>query len=287
MGSSGLPSLRCFLFFPGSRPELFGKAAATGADGVCADLEDAVGPDGKDEARAAVVELLGREMSEEDTGRPVVIVRVNAPGTAAGTRDLDALLAGEALPDVLLIPKVVGPESVLRVEEALGGRGSALHLVPLIETARGLAAVEEVAACSDRNAALMIGGHDLALELGGRPEWEALLYARSRVVHAAALASLDALDMPLLVLSDPEALRREARAARALGFSGKSAIHPDQVAAIQEVFTPAPDEVAEARRIVEAYEDADGDAVLLDEKVVDQPVLEAARRTLARAEEIE
>lgn len=280
-----LSALRCFLFFPGSRPALHPKAVASGADGVCADLEDAVGPAGKDAAREAVAGLVEREAGEAGAGGHLLIVRVNAPDTDAGARDLEALAGLGALPDALLVPMVTGVASLERVREALGERAGELPLIALIETARGLATVDALGAVVAPEGALMLGGHDLSLELGARPGWEPLLHARSRIVHAAALAGVPALDMPLLELDDPEALRREARRARELGFSGKAAIHPDQVAPIQARFTPTDDEVEEARRVVEASGKAGGDAVLLDGKVVDGPVLEAARRTLARARE--
>ena len=280
------PSLRSFLFVPGSRPELVPNAGACGADGLCVDLEDAVGPDDKDGARQQTIALLRDRTptAPGETRSPVFMVRINAPGSEAGARDVDALATLSVPPDAVLIPKVTGPEEVDRVARALGGLASAARLVPLVETARGLAAVEEIAVAAPSVTALLLGGHDLSLELGARPDWEPLLYARSRVVHAAALAGLDALDMPLLDVSDTAGLRSEARAARSLGFTGKAAIHPDQVGPIQEVFTPDPEEVREARRVVEAYRASEGNAVLLDGRVVDRPVLEAARRVLARSE---
>lgn len=282
---AALPSLRSVLFVPGTRPDLVPKARACGADGVCVDLEDAVGPDRKDEARERTVELLGERGAGAPPGSssPAFLVRINAPGSRAGAGDLDALAGLDRPPDAILIPKVVDPAEVAGVAEALGAGAGRFRLVPLVETARGLAAVEEIAVAAPTVTGLLLGGHDLALELGARPRWEPLLYARSRVVHSAALAGIDALDMPLLDVSDPDRLRTEARAARSLGFTGKAAIHPDQVGPIQDVFTPDADEVREARRVVEAYRTSEGDAVLLDGKVVDRPVLEAARRVLARA----
>lgn len=279
-------ALRSFLFFPAVRPELFRKALATGADGVCIDLEDAVGPERKDEARSAAADLLERDSRDGSRAPPaLVMVRVNPPASPEGARDLEAIARLDAPPDAVVVPKIDDPAEVAGVGDALRDASGPIRLVLLVETARCLAAVEEVARASEHVAGLMLGGHDLAVDLGARPEWEALLYARSRLVHAAALADVGALDMPLLDLSDPDRLRREARGARALGFSGKAAVHPDQVAPIQEVFSPGPEEVAEARRIVRAYEESGGDAALLDGHVVDRPVLEEARRTLERAGE--
>ena len=132
-------------------------------------------------------------------------------------------------------------------------------------------------------AALIFGGFDLSVELGADPGWEPLLYARSRVVHAAALCGLDAIDMPSRDLDDVSGLRAEAEQARRLGYAGKVAIHPAQIPVIHEVFTPSPEEVQQARRIIEADRAAGGGAVALDGRMVDRPVVEAARRVLMRA----
>jgi citrate lyase beta subunit len=198
--------------------------------------------------------------------------------SSEGTRDA-AALASCPPPDAFMVPKVrTGSD----VREAAGRLPGAAVLLPLIETARGLENAVAIAAC-DGVAGLVFGGFDLAIELGAEPCWEALLYARSRVVHAAALGGLDAIDMPSRDFGEMSGLRQEAARARRLGFAGKAAIHPAQIPVIHEVFTPSPDEVRRAHEIVEADRAAGGSAVALKGRMVDRPVVEAARRVLRRA----
>lgn len=270
--------LRCVLFFPATRPDRYEKALASGVDAVCVDLEDAVALDDKDRGRAeAVVLLEAREPCDAAT-----IVRVNAYGSPFGRADLDALCAASAAPDAIMLPKVDGPEDVLAVEGALQEGGLRVPLIPMIETARGLAAVEEIATCSSSSSALLFGGVDLSTELGASIGWDELLYARSRVVHAVALGGIDAIDMPFLDVSSAEELEAEAVAVKRLGFIGKAAIHPSQVGIIQERFAPSEDEIARARMLIDAYEAEGGNAFLLDGVMVDRPVIEAARKILTR-----
>ena len=272
---------RCILFFPGSRADRFAKAVASGADRVCMDLEDAVEPEGKNEARANAVALIGR-----GTHADRLVVRMNHPDSRDGAADLEALAgawdaAGE--PPAIMVPKVSGPDELEVVRARLGSDGGAPPLIAMIETASGLAAVERIASAPGVTA-LLFGGVDLSTELGCSLEWDALLYARSRIVHAAALAGVGAIDFPWLDAADADGLLAEATAVRGLGFRGKAAIHPDQVATIQGVFWPTPAEIARARRVVEAAEAHAGGAFLLDGVLVDRPIEEAARRLLARAE---
>ncbi len=275
--------LRAVLFFPADRPDRYAKALATGADAVCIDLEDAVGPGAKDEARAAAVALLAQPAPEATR-----LVRMNAPGSAEGDADLEALVGASAAghrADALVVPKVGSAEELRRIISAWGRRrGNAPRVIPLVETAQGLETAAQIAR-AEKVAAVLLGGVDLATELGCEIGWDELLYARSRLVHAAALARIPAIDMPFLDVRDTAALAEEARRAARLGLRGKIAIHPAQVAAIQAAFTPAPDAVARARAVVDAYERAGGGVALLEGRLVELPVLEAARRTLAAAAE--
>lgn len=288
---------RSILFVPADRPERHAKALAAGADAICIDLEDSVPPARKDDARRAVAQFLAvrpqgpgkgdaTETSFPSPGggygtrisSPVsLVVRVNDPTGREGERDAAALAACPP-PDAFMIPKVKTAVDVQEAARALPAAG----LLPLIETALGLENAVAVAAC-DGVGALIFGGFDLAIELGAEPRWEALLYARSRVVHAAALSGLDAIDMPSRDFGETSGLREEAARARRLGFTGKVAIHPAQIPVIHEVFTPSPEEVLRAREIVEADRAAGGSAVALDGRMVDRPVVEAARRIMQRA----
>lgn len=270
------------LFVPGDRPDRFGKALAAGADAVCIDLEDAVPPQRKAVAREAVAGFLAERpagRSRNDIDPPYLAVRINDPDTDLGRTDAGAL-SGVPRPDAFMIPKVRTATEVRHAARLLGGD---VRLLPLIETAWGLENAARITSASPAVIGVVFGGFDLAIELGADPVWEALLNARSRVVHAAALSGLDAIDMPSRDFREMSGLREEAERARRLGFAGKMAIHPAQLPVIHEVFTPSEAEVARARRIVEADREAGGGAVALEGRMVDRPVAEVARRVLARA----
>ncbi len=266
---------RSILFVPGDRPDRYGKALAAGADAVCVDLEDAVAPQRKAVARAAVARFL----AERRAGSSQVVVRVNDPETDLGRTDA-AALAGIPRPDVFMIPKV---KTVGDIRYAARLLGEDVRLFPLIETVRGLENAARIASAGPAVIGVIFGGFDLAVELGAEPCWEALLYARSRVIHVAALSGIDAIDMPSRDFREMSGLREEAVKARRLGFSGKAAIHPAQLPVIHEVFTPSRTEVRRALRVVEADRAAGGGAVAIEGRMVDRPVVEAARRVLAQA----
>lgn len=283
--SRRFPPCRSILFVPGDRSERFEKAMGAGADAICIDLEDAVPPGRKTGARISTGRFLekwsGSSSRAGDEQRPRVIVRVNDPGSTAGQRDARTF-TDCAPPDAFMIPKVTTDAGVWNARRFLGDD---VPLIPIIETALGLDNASHIGTATPDVAALVFGGFDLAAELGAEPGWRPLLYARSRVVHAAALSGLDAIDMPSRELRDMEVVRAEAVRARRLGFAGKVAIHPGQIRVIHEAFTPSRDEVRRARRIVEADRAAGGGAVAVKGKMVDRPVVEAARRMLERAGE--
>lgn len=273
---------RSVLFVPASRPDRFEKAVASGADAVCLDLEDGVAFRQKDEARDTAMVLL----AERTPCRAEVILRINEPASALGDRDLAAVLAAGVRPDALMVPKVGAPDTIHALERRLTPALEGLPLVVQIETARGLAAAEAIATASPNVAVLFFGAVDLSAELGCAIEWDALLYARSRVVAAAALAGVDAMDTPFMDVPATAQLGDEARAVRRLGFTGKAAIHPTQVPVIQAAFSPDDDEVAWAGRVVEAYEANEGGVLLVDGKLIERPVIASAQRILAVAEAV-
>ena len=267
---------RSLLFVPAVRPDRYAKALATGTDAVCIDLEDGVGPGAKDEARAAALRLF----TERTPTRAEVSLRINDPKTDLGKRDLDALKSAGVRPDALMLPKVSGSDDIRTVEDALGAAGSALSLIVQIETAQGVAAATEIGTTSTNVSALFFGAIDLSADIGCAVEWDALVYARSRVVLAAAVAGVTALDSPFMDVPALDALRDESRRARRLGFVGKAAIHPTQVSVIQEAFSPTADEIAWARKVVAAYEANAGGVLLVDGQLIERPVVRAAQRTL-------
>ena len=269
-------SRRSLLFVPAVRPDRFPKALATGADAVCLDLEDGVGFGAKDEARISALELLA---SRAPT-RAEVSLRINDPKADLGRRDLDAIVKAGARPDALMLPKVSGPDEIREVETKLSGALDGLPLIVQIETAAGVANAREIGAASDNIAVLFFGAIDLSADIGCEVGWDALLHARSEVVLASALAGVSALDSPFMDVSAVEALAKESRRTRGLGFVGKAAIHPTQVSVIQDAFSPTSDEVAWARRIVEAYEKNEGGVLLVDGKLIERPVIAGAQGML-------
>ncbi len=274
---------RSFIFSPGLRPDMFPKALASGTDIVCVELEDGISPKDKDEARKSALALFEQTQADDGVER---IVRINCLREAFGLADVQAILATDTPPPALMLPKVRTPEEVVWLDDLLTERGHNTRLHVIIETNRGLQAAFEIAHCSRRIDALFFGGVDMAAELRCQNAWEPLLYARSRVVHAAASAGVDVIDVPYLDLEDPDGMVVEAQKAKALGFSGKGSVHPKQVAALNKVFTPTADEIARARRVTQTFEEADTGLVVIDGKLIEKPVLRDMYRILSIADRI-
>ncbi|MCH7880937.1 MAG: CoA ester lyase [Proteobacteria bacterium] len=274
---------RSFIFSPGLKPEMFPKALASGADIVCIELEDGIAPKDKDAARVNALRIFETPQADDGIER---IVRINCLRSAFGIADLQAVLATDTPPPALMLPKVMSPDEVVLLDDILTERGLDTRLHIIIETNAGLEAAHDIAGASSRIDALFFGGVDMAAELRCKNSWESLLYARSRVVHAAASAGIDAIDVPYLDLQDPGGMEREARLARDLGFSGKGSIHPKQIPILNGVFTPDEAAVAHAKRLLQAFEEADTGLVVVDGKLIEKPVLREMHRILAIAERV-
>jgi (S)-citramalyl-CoA lyase len=272
---------RSFIFSPGLRPDMFPKALASGADIVCVELEDGIAPKDKDQARWNALALFETRPADDGVER---IVRINSLRDPFGLADVQAILETDTPPPALMLPKVKSPDEIVWLDDLLSERGHDCRLHVIIETNAGLEAVHDIARASQRIDALFFGGVDMAAELRCRNAYEPLLYARSRLVHAAAGAGLDVIDVPYLDLEDPDGMRREAELVRDLGFSGKGSIHPRQIASLNEVFTPTADQIAHARRIINAFQEADTGLVVIDGKLIEKPVLRDMHRILAIAE---
>jgi len=271
---------RSMLFAPGDRPEFMRKAPDTGADTVIFDLEDAVAPAKKAEARETVNDLLtepGFDPSCE------VCVRVNPSMLDEG---LPVLLDGDPRLDALLLPKVESAADVERVGAALDEYGADPALVALAETAAGVLHAEQVAA-ADGLEAIIFGSEDLSADIGASPsEGDEVLYARQHVVLAASAAGVDAIDTVFTDIEDTEGLAAETRRAIDLGYDGKVAIHPSQVPVINEAFTPDESEVEWAERVLEAAEAAEAEergVFRVDGEMIDSPLVTRAERVLERA----
>ena len=274
---------RSFIFSPGLRPDMFPKALACGTDIVCVELEDGIAPKDKAEARAKGLALFAEPQADDGVER---IVRINCLRTEIGLADVQAILATDTPPPALMLPKVKTPDEVIWLDDLLTewGHGTRLHII--IETNEGLEAAYDIAHASPRIDALFFGGVDMAAELRCKNAWEPLLYARSRIAHAAASVGIDAIDVPYLDLEDPDGMAHEASLARDLGFSGKGSIHPKQIPILNNVFTPDDAQVAHANRILQAFADADTGLVVVDGKLIEKPVLREMNRILAIAERV-
>jgi (S)-citramalyl-CoA lyase len=270
---------RNLLFVPGTRPDRFAKALAAGPDMVTVDLEDAVLPAHKDAARERAMGLF--DGPRED--RIERVLRINGLRTIFGLEDLLAVARHPSPPDAVMLPKVESADEVAIVAAVLERAARPVGLHVIIESNRGLEAALAIAGAAGSIRSLLFGAVDMAAELGATLDFAAMLYARGRVVHAAASHGLDAIDVPYLDLADEAGLTDECRRVQALGFTGKAAIHPRQLAPINAVFTPGPERIAHAHKVVAAFEaSADGLAVV-DGKLIEAPVVRSARRTLAIA----
>jgi len=266
-----LGACRTLLFTPGNRPERFAKAAASGADGVILDLEDAVSLPDKAPARKTLMEFFVDKKS-------MFGMRVNNIHTPTGVADLDALVASGARPAFVVLPKV---ESAFEVQ--LYARLLKLPLLATVESARGLEAATEIANSDPLVQAIAFGGADLAVDLRAELAWEPLLWGRGRIAQAAATAGISAIDVPHVALDDEAGLRADAARVKAMGFSGKLAIHPKQIGPLLEIFTPTAAELERAAGIVAAYEKAGGNVVEYQGKMVEGPIVKSAQRLLALA----
>ena len=272
---------RSFIFTPGLRPDMYPKAQPSGTDIVCVELEDGIAPKDKEEARQKALALFAEPQADDGVER---ILRINSMRERFGVEDVNAILASPTPPPALMMPKVRTPDEVVMLDQLLTEAGHMTRLHIIIETNQGLEAAYEIAHSSPRIDAMFFGGVDMAAELRCENTYDALLYARSRVVHASASAGLDVIDVPYLDLDDPEGMRVEAEKVRALGFAGKGSIHPKQIAALNEVFTPSVDQIARARRIIAEFEAADTGLVVIDGKLIEKPVLRDMHRIVAIAD---
>ncbi|MGH9102632.1 MAG: HpcH/HpaI aldolase/citrate lyase family protein [Acidimicrobiales bacterium] len=284
---------RSLLFAPGDRPDRIPKAFAAVPDGVIVDLEDGVHPSRLQWARERTVEAL----SAAGDGGVARLVRVHPAGHEALVADLAAVVGPHL--DAVVLPKVDGPADVLEldltlrdVEADAGLAVGSVGVVPLIESCRGLRRVFETARSSSRVLAMAFSSGeegDFMADLGGRwtPDGAALAYPRSRFVcDVRAAGGIPALDGVCMHLDDPAVLQSECALARTLGFDGKIAIHPAQLAAVHRTFTPSEAEVEDARRLLEALGAAAAEGVAAaryDGRMIDPANARLARRVLEQA----
>ena len=271
---------RSFIFVPGVRPDMFPKAVASGVDMVCVELEDGIAPKDKAEARKKALALFDEPQSDDGVER---IVRINSMREKFGLDDVSAILSTQTPPPALMMPKVRSPDEVKILDQLLSEAGHDTRLHVIIETNEGLEAAYEIAHSTDRMDAMFFGAIDMAPELRCDMAWEPLLFARSKVVHAAASAGLDVIDVPYLDLEDLDGMKVAAEQARMLGFCGKGSIHPKQIPILNEVFTPSADQITRARKTIAEFEKADTGLIVIDGKLIEKPVLREMYRVVSIA----
>jgi citrate lyase subunit beta/citryl-CoA lyase len=281
--------LRSLLYVPGNSPSMVQNCMVLGADAVILDLEDAVALTEKDAARS----LVRHALETLDFMGTTVFVRVNGADTPFFKEDIRAIVP--ARPDGIRLPKTDGADDVLRadalmtrIEREAGLPEGSVVIQAMVETARSLLHAYDVASASPRVSGISIGGQDFAADLGIRRTRDGgeLLYARAAIVTAAKAAGVDAFDTVFTNVNDCDGLFADAAAAANMGFSGKAAIHPSQVAVIHRAFRPEEKEVRKASRVVRAAREAEERGVgviAVDGRMVDAPVVAQARRTIELA----
>lgn len=285
--AADLPHLRSLLAVPATNPRFLEKGAQSEADGVFIDLEDAVVPDLKVEGRAKAIEAIGKL----DWGKRVLLVRVNDRSTPWCEDDLVELARGTSRLDGVILPKCETPDDVLaaadllRKGEAESKHAGPLRLYVLVETAKGVANAEAIAAASPRLAGMIFGAGDYQLDLGVLEPRGPFDFALARIANAARAYGLAPIDAPYFEIGNAEGMREAARHAQSLGYAGKMAIHPTQVAIANEVFAPTAAQATWAREVLEAMDTAaaegKGAARMKDGKMIDLVHIKIARRIIA------
>lgn len=282
-------SRRALLYMPGDDRRKIEKATTLGVDCICMDMEDGVAVTRKVEARAVIAQA----MKESDFGASERCIRINSFGSGFEKFDLAAAVATN--PDAIVVPKVEAAAQVRSISEYIEvyERSSkmetgSIRMLVGVETARGILNLKEIAEADKRLEAIIFGAEDFAASVGATRTREGteVLYARSAVVAACAANELQAIDMVYIDFRDIEGLRAEAEQGTRLGFSGKQVIHPNQVAAVQEAFTPSAEAIEYAQRVVKTFAVSQKEgrgAFALDGKMIDMPLLKNAQNVLDRA----
>lgn len=285
--------LRSLIFVPGNRANMLERALNFDADIIMVDLEDSVPPGEKIAAREVAAEWIPRLRQAGQR----VMVRLNSLDTGLTRNELAAVISPalygvsvgktESAADLRQIEGIISPLEIGANLEA-----GHVNLIPWVESARAIVNVNEMAAALVRTVAIAFGAEDYTNDMGIQrtDNGEEVYHARSAVAIAARAAGIASLDSPYVAFRDPEGLRKDAGVARQMGYTGKFAIHPAQVETINEVFSPNPDDVAYARRVMEAWREAEANgrgSLSLDDKMVDVPVVKRAQNLLALVDEIE
>lgn len=280
---------RSMLFMPGNNSGMLLNADALGADSVILDLEDAVSPAEKDSARI----LVRNALKYLDYSDCEIIIRINSLDTDFWQKDLDEIIPLK--PHMIMPPKVNSAKDVqtvadyIKIVEKKHNMKNPTYIIPLIETALGVENAFEIATSTDRVKAIFLGAEDLTADLRCKrtKKGDEIFYSRGRIITAARAANIDVYDTPFTDVEDEEGLIEDAMFAKSLGFTGKAAISPRHVMAINEVFSPTIEEIEYAKEVMDiiklAKEQGKG-AISLHGKMIDAPIVARAKQTLEMAE---
>lgn len=282
---------RSVLFMPGSNPRALEKARTLPADGIILDLEDAVAPD----AKAAARDQIAQAVAAKGFGKREVIIRINSLESPWWLEDLD--MAAKAKPDGILVPKINGPDDLTRIATRFTDIGAdmSIRVWAMIETPMAVLQAKEISACAKdvemRLAGFVFGPNDIALETRMKmlPGREAMIPLFAHCIMAARAYGVEILDGPYSGIGDAEGFAKECTQGRDMGFDGKTLIHPSQIEAANQIYTPPAAEVERSRKIIDAFklpENVGKGAIQLDGRMVERLHAEIARRTIAISEAI-
>ncbi|WP_046777221.1 HpcH/HpaI aldolase/citrate lyase family protein [Streptomyces yangpuensis] len=266
---------RAWIITPGWRPERFTTAQTSGAGVAVVDIEDSVAVANKQAARTAAEGFFAQPDPPCTLG-----IRINSPLTLDGTKDLVALAAYTARPDLIVVPKVESPRDIELVAAVLDSDGYTPDIWALVESPRAFDHLPVIMA-APRLGGVIFGSADYAATVRCSTGWDALHFARSALINAATAANIPVIDAPTWELDDPDTLRRDAERAKELGFYGKGCVHPRHIDVINGVFTPTEKEIAYARAIVAAAEASCGGVTSVDGRMVGNPFFTRARKLVA------
>ena len=274
---------RSFIFTPGLNPDMFPKALESGADMVCIELEDGIAIKDKNQARKNTIDALKTLQVKNDVE---LVVRINCQRTKFGLLDLEAFISSKLKIKALMLPKVKTPDEISFIDDLLTDCDLDTNLHVIMETNEALESIYDIAHSSKRIVALYFGGVDMAAELRVPNNYQNLIYARSKLVHAGASAGVDVIDVPYLDLEDMSGMKKEAELVRDLGFTGKGSIHPKQINILNEIFTPPKEEIDKAKKIINQFNASNTGLVVIDGKLIEKPVLREMQRKILIADKI-
>jgi len=274
-GVIDLTLIRSLLFVPGDSAKKLDKAKGVITDALIFDWEDAVLLAHKQKARDTTIEAL----RDRDGYSQPIVIRINPVDGDLLVRDCEALK--ECRADAVMLPKCSSSDDIALLEHRLDAD---VAIVPIIETPLGVLNAASIASCSRRVGAVMFGAEDysVAMDIERSADELEVLYARSATVTAARAYGIEAIDSPAMDYRDLDALRESSNRSRRLGFSGRSAIHPNQVPVINEAFTPSVEQASKAAKLLGEFEQAGSGAIGIEGRLIDEPILRQARRVVAR-----